>query len=192
MAPTESSSVARGGRRVTEPGQRDATPTDVWLRGEYDVASVPALAEVLASAIAADDADVVVHLDKVQFMDASTIGVLVRAAEFLGRRSRSLWLRSPSSMARRLLEICGLTDLLDPSSVDVISVAGAADSLSTWVAVPASDRVDPTVDEPRPNAHTPEAPERRPRVAAAPTGWSGDTHDEAAEPETNAAGRQGA
>jgi anti-anti-sigma regulatory factor len=47
-------------------------------------------------------------------MDAATNGVIVRARSGLRLRSRSLTLRSPSPSARRILDICGLTYLLDP------------------------------------------------------------------------------
>lgn len=173
MAHIESPYVIVAGRGVPTSAEGDASLT-VVLRGEYDLASVPALTELLARAIAVDDADLVVDLAQVQFMDASILGVLVRADDFLGRRSRSLWLRAPSRMARRLLEICGLTGLLDPLAVDVTSVAGTAESLSTWVAVPASDRVDPAVDQSRPNADLPETAARRRSLAAATTVSSAD------------------
>jgi anti-anti-sigma factor len=80
------------------------------LRGEHDVSTVTALSETLARAIAADHADLVVDLSGVQFMDAATVGVIVRAREFLGARSRCLTLRSPSRCASRVLHLCGVDD----------------------------------------------------------------------------------
>ena len=75
---------------------RDADRTVVWLRGEHDICTVPALSQILARAIALDDGDLVVDLSGVQFMDASTVGVILRARDFLRLQSRSLALRSPS------------------------------------------------------------------------------------------------
>ena len=54
---------------------RAAGRTVVWLRGEHDISTVDALANVLARAIAFDD-DVVVDLCDVEFMGAATVGVI--------------------------------------------------------------------------------------------------------------------
>jgi anti-anti-sigma factor len=56
-----------------------ADRTVVWLRGEHDVSTVSALSQTMARAIALDDGDLVVDLSGVQFMDAATVGVIVRA-----------------------------------------------------------------------------------------------------------------
>ncbi len=94
-------------------GANRAGEAVVHLRGEYDRTNVSALASRLSGAIASGDGDVVVDLAGVQFMDASTISVLVEASAFLGHRSRILWLRSPSKFGRRLLDVCGLGDLVE-------------------------------------------------------------------------------
>ena len=64
----------------------------------------------MAQAIAFDDGDVVVDLSGVDFMGASTVGVLVRASELLQKRARSLTLRWPSTRALRVLGLCGLAN----------------------------------------------------------------------------------
>jgi anti-anti-sigma factor len=56
---------------------RDGDRIVVWLRGEHDIATTVELSETLVRAIAIDDADLVVDLSEVQFIDASTIGVIV-------------------------------------------------------------------------------------------------------------------
>ena len=68
----------------------------------------------MARAIAFDDTDLVIDLSEVTFMDAATVAVMVRAEAFLRDRSRSLTLRSPSTHARRVLGVAGLTELVDP------------------------------------------------------------------------------
>jgi anti-sigma B factor antagonist len=80
----------------------------VWLRGEHDLFTLAELWETMARAIAFDDGDVVVDLSAVDFMDASTISVLVRARTILAKRSRLLTMRSPSTRASRVLRLCGL------------------------------------------------------------------------------------
>jgi anti-anti-sigma factor len=190
MAPIESVFVTVSRRRLLAFGRRDATRTVVWLRGEHDVSTVAALSETMARAIAGDDADLVVDLSEVQFMDAATVGVIVRARELLGLRSRSLALRSPSRCARRILDLCGDADLLDSRRVVATPAGGAAGALSTSVAVPATDRVDKRADA---SALQPSsAPGLVPvaRVIAAKVS-SVDAHHRADERTTDVAGRGG-
>jgi anti-sigma B factor antagonist len=80
----------------------------VWLEGEHDIATVSILTDTLTRAISADDADVIVDLSGVTFIDAATVGVLISARNSLHRESRSLMLRSPSRFAGRVLDLCGL------------------------------------------------------------------------------------
>ena len=107
-----------------------------------------------------DDADVVVDLSGVEFMDASTVGTIVRTRNLLGSRSRSLTLRSPSSCARRVLHACHLAALVEPDGFDERSAV----ALATWVAVPAGrDRPAASEGPERNVTH-----DRVPVVAAAP------------------------
>jgi anti-anti-sigma factor len=92
--------------------------TVVWLHGELGISTVTALSQTIARAMAFSRADLVVDLSGVQFMDAATIGVIIRARNDLELQFRSLMRRAPSKFARRVLELCGLTDLLDPPSFD--------------------------------------------------------------------------
>jgi|GEM_PF-7134513 anti-anti-sigma factor len=155
MARAEPSYVTVAGRGVLAFVGRDADRTVVWLRGTYDLSSVTALAELMARAIAIDDGDLVVDLHQVQFIDAASVGVLMRVHKFLVLRSRSLVLRSPSRSARSVLDECGLTDPLPSHLADATATTGAAGALSTWVAVPATERVDPLDDESSPKPTTP-------------------------------------
>lgn len=111
----------------------DTEHTVVWVRGEHDLASRVALVVAIARAAKRDDADLLVDLSEVTFMDASTIGALVGSRNRLSIRSRSLQLRAPSPLARRVLEQCGLTDLIHPEAAEATHPTGAAAALSTWV-----------------------------------------------------------
>ena len=93
------------------------TATIVWLDGEHDASSVAELSETIARAIAVDDSDVILDMSEVTFMSAATVGVLVRARNFLNLRSRSLTVRAPSKCTRRILEICELGDLFAPDEL---------------------------------------------------------------------------
>lgn len=105
-------------RRGSVVVQCDGDRSVVWLCGEHDIATEAELSEALAGAIASDDADLVVDLSEVQFIDASTIRVIIRARNYLRHRSRSLVLRSPAEGARRVLDVCGLVDLIESRPLD--------------------------------------------------------------------------
>lgn len=92
---------------------RDGTRTAVWLDGDHDMATVPVLADALSRAIFIDDADLIVDLSGVTFIDAATIGVVMRARNILRPHGRNLTMRRPRPCATRLLDLCGLNCLLD-------------------------------------------------------------------------------
>jgi anti-anti-sigma factor len=148
MPPIESMCVTVTRRRLNPSSRRDPPRTVIWLRGEHDISTVAELSGTIARAIASDDADLVVDLADVEYMGAATVGVLLRAREILRTRSRSLVLRSPSTCARRVLELCGHADLLDRRFANDPPLTG--DALRTWVEVPAtvsSVHVDRPTDE---------------------------------------------
>jgi anti-anti-sigma factor len=191
VAPIDISSVTVSRPHVTAFAGRNPDRTVVWLRGEHDVSTVAALSEIMARAIALDDADVVVDLSDVQFMGAATVGVIIRAREFLRLRSRTLVLRSPSECARRILDVCGHADLLDPRPVDATPLTGTAGALGTWVEVPASDRIDRRPDDPAPKPRSAPDPVPVGRASAAMRLSSADAHYRADERATNGVGRGG-
>ena len=94
---------------------RDGTRAVVWLAGEHDIATAAVLADTLANVVSTDDADVIVDLSDVTFMSTATIDVLLRGRNLLLRQSRTFTLRSPSRCVRRLLGLCGLAGLIEPS-----------------------------------------------------------------------------
>jgi anti-anti-sigma factor len=175
MATTACSSLIVSRQTLGSFAERDADRTVVWLRGEHDMSTVDSLSETMARAIALDDSDVIVDLSDVQFMSAATVGVLIRAREFLRLESRSLALRSPSKCAGRVVDLCGLADLFDPRAADAMRLAGTAGALSTWVAVPTARR-----DERQTN-----------RVDRARNASPADVEHRADDRTTNAASRQG-
>jgi anti-anti-sigma factor len=86
----------------------------LWIRGEHDGSTIVALSETIARAITVDEGDLVLDLSEVQFMGSAAVGVIIRTREFLRLHSRTLVLQSPSSAARRVLDVCGVTDLAAP------------------------------------------------------------------------------
>lgn len=136
MPPIESSSLSVSRRGDVSIGA-DLLRTVVWVGGEHDVATRVNLAVTIAQAAVLDDADIVVDLSGVTFMDASTIGALIDARNGLRASSRSLWVRAPSPRARRVLDLCGLAQLIDEHPPPARPRAVTA--LGSWVDVPASD-----------------------------------------------------
>jgi anti-anti-sigma factor len=135
MAPIEFLSVTVVHDGLLGVPDHDTTSVVVWLGGEHDLSTVGELSAALAQAITLGDADVVVDLTEVLYMGAVTVGVLYRARELLRARSRCLVMRSPPRCVRRVLELCGDTDLL--ATAEATPFAGSADALRTWVPVPA-------------------------------------------------------
>ena len=92
----------------------------VSLQGELDSASLNSLVDEFDDAIAHEDSDVVVDLADVEFIGAAWIGTLVRSRAVLRAQDRDFTLRSPSGVVYRLLDLCGLSYLIEP--VDVAAV----------------------------------------------------------------------
>jgi anti-anti-sigma factor len=132
MTLTESSSVIAPIEDLDAAPGANASRSVVWLRGEYDISTEMDLWHAMAEAMALDEGDLVVDLSAVAFMDAATLGIFIRARNHLRLQCRSLTLRSPSGYARRVLELCGLTDLLDPPPVDT-RISQRATALGTSI-----------------------------------------------------------
>lgn len=92
---------------------RDGDRTVVRLDGECDIATVWVMTETLAIAISLDDGDLIVDLSGVTFIGTATIDALMHARSILRRQFRTLTMRSPSRCARRLLDLCGDSDLIE-------------------------------------------------------------------------------
>src|SRR4051812_1039323 len=80
----------------------------VTVRGELDVAGAPQLEAVVEQACRADRL-VILDLSRLQFIDASALGLLMRAAEATSRTGAELALL-PSPAVWRLLSLCALHD----------------------------------------------------------------------------------
>jgi anti-anti-sigma factor len=128
MDPIQGSSVTVAPRGLQSTAERDAERTVVFLQGEHDASTVVELSLTMASAIALDEADLVVDLRDVSFMGAATVRLLVRAASFLRLRTRSLVVRSPPRQAQRILDLCGVGDLVDSRPASAIQSWGVGTS----------------------------------------------------------------
>lgn len=133
-------------RRGSTPVDRDPEFTVVWVRGEHDLATKVSLVVAIARAAQRDDADLLVDLSEVTFMDASTIGALVGSRNRLRAHSQSLQLRAPSPPARRVLEMCDLAHLIHSDAAGMMHPTGASAALSTWVDVTPATSSPPIVE----------------------------------------------
>jgi anti-anti-sigma regulatory factor len=78
-----------------------------FLRSAGDLAGVAALGARLSAGIARDDENVVPDLSELESIGSSIAGVISRAGQLLGARSRSLILRSRSPNVWHVLDACG-------------------------------------------------------------------------------------
>lgn len=87
----------------------DIGPSGVALQGEIDAHSAPGVAERF-STLPAGDADIVIDMAEVTFMDSSGLRVLLDLHQRAGEAGRRLVLRTPSQSVTRLLDVSGLSD----------------------------------------------------------------------------------
>ena len=107
-------------RGATELECLDST-TVVYLAGELDLSTLDEEHRTMARAIALE-LPLVVDLSGVTFMDATTIRLLVRSADYQHARARSFAIRRPSRFAARLLTMCGLDGLVAGHSPHLVVV----------------------------------------------------------------------
>ena len=91
----------------------------VAVRGEIDVFTAPVLAGVVGALIDDGRLEVVLDLSELAFMDAAGLRVIVDASNPLGAVDRTIAIRSPSAMLRRILEVTRLDALIEASSPEV-------------------------------------------------------------------------
>lgn len=81
------------------------------LRGELDLAAVPALERRLEQTWGSAEA-VVLDLSELTFIDSSGIKALIGAAVYASEHGRSLEMRDPSETVRRILTVTGVLGTL--------------------------------------------------------------------------------
>lgn len=146
----------------------DAERTVVWVRGELDIATKASVVIGIARAARRDDLPLLVDLSAVTFMDASTVGAIVGSRYRLRSRGQSLELRAPSPPALRVLELCGLSHLVER---EPLHSTGSAAALATWVDVPPTAPAEAAGDDAR-------ITERRPKPRPARVPGAADAHVE--------------
>lgn len=103
--------------------------TLVVLRGEADIHTVPVVVDTLARVISERDGDVVVDLAQTNFIDTAALRAVLRARQILAGAERQLTLRSPSTVAARLLSVFGLSYLVSPAAAARFDRIGPAEEV---------------------------------------------------------------
>jgi stage II sporulation protein AA (anti-sigma F factor antagonist) len=92
---------------------QNGTAETLYVTGELDVASAPALAHAVAHAIDGQGGEFRLDISGLTFMDSTGAGGLLHVhnrVEALGRR---LVVVSPTPAARRVIDLMGLDQVLD-------------------------------------------------------------------------------
>jgi anti-sigma B factor antagonist len=84
----------------------------IALRGQIDVAAVPALEPAVDAAIRDTTGAFILDLCELDLLDSSGLGVILRARALLAREDRALAIICPPGPVRRLFEVVGIADLL--------------------------------------------------------------------------------
>lgn len=85
----------------------------VSVRGEVDVYTAPQLRERLYGVVGDGVTRVILDLSAMTFIDSTGLGVVVGALKRLRESGGDLVLRSPSRSTRKVLEITGLTRIVE-------------------------------------------------------------------------------
>ena len=96
---------------------RDGNVTLIRVVGEIDIATCERLRDAIEPHLGPQQT-IVLDLTGVEFMDSSSLHILVQARGTLTADGGSLLLRNPSLAAHRLLTIAGLEDLLEADADD--------------------------------------------------------------------------
>ena len=85
----------------------------VALQGESDISTRRVLWNVLSRIIAFGVGDVVVDLGEATFIDTAIVRCFATSHQLLDPQGRKLTFRSPPRLAARVLDVFGLTDLIE-------------------------------------------------------------------------------
>jgi anti-anti-sigma factor len=112
MEQSEASSVDSSQVLVVRAGD-PMDDTVIWLAGEHDMSSIGQLSRAIADVVDAERSNVVFDLSRVEFMDSTVILQLLKASTRLGADGRTARVRDPSPAAHYVLDLCGLTHLVE-------------------------------------------------------------------------------
>ena len=85
----------------------------ITLRGEIDVYTAPRLRQALIDLVSQGSTDIVVDMDKVDFLDSTGLGVLVGGLKKVRAHDGSLQLICTQDRLLKIFRITGLTKVFD-------------------------------------------------------------------------------
>jgi len=94
---------------------RDPTPDGqvvVDLRGEVDVYNAPRLRAELARIFREGGLDIVLNVERLEFVDVTGLGVIIAAAKRIGDAGGHVTLRAPNPAVQRLVDLTHQRDFL--------------------------------------------------------------------------------
>ena len=103
------------------------SPRTVFAAGDIDIATAPALLDEVMAPSASGSAAVVVDFTALTFVGAATLTVLISARNQLNSHGTDLSVRHPTPRLAWMLELFGLSDLLEASRTHMIPLAGRFD-----------------------------------------------------------------
>jgi anti-sigma B factor antagonist len=100
---------------MSAPGDLPSSPSEdsFVVRGEIDMASVPALESALRTYIEVSTGDVVVDCAEMTFIDSSGLATFVRLARELQALDRRLVVRNLTEHSRRVFVLTGVDAVID-------------------------------------------------------------------------------
>lgn len=104
---------SRGALLTVRVVRAEAARTVVAMRGEADWSTTAILSDALSRVIASHVGDVAIELGELDFIDTATVRVIATAHHLLAGQERALTVRSPSRLARRVLEVFALTNAIE-------------------------------------------------------------------------------
>lgn len=96
--------------------RREEPVTTIALRGDGDLATLPALEALLDRVIAEHHGAVVVDLTEARFVGTASVCAFGKAAECLGDRDRLFTLRAPSRQALMTIAAFGFSHLVEATA----------------------------------------------------------------------------
>ncbi len=92
-------------------GEEEGVPV-IQISGELDLATVDTVQDTITRVVDASPATVIFDLGELAFMDSSGLALMLSVAKQVER----VELRNPSDIIRRVVEMTGLTEVLQFSS----------------------------------------------------------------------------
>lgn len=119
-------SAASMNLKVTSSPVRDGVVA-LDLEGEVDVYTAPLLRQEIVDQVEKGTKYLLVHLEKVEYLDSTGLGILIGGVKRLKEQGGGLKLVGPSPRISRIFDITGLNRIFDvyATQADALATVGA-------------------------------------------------------------------